>query len=204
MSYDSNTNLITVNTDGNHNFSVNDIVTVNGASPSEYSGNFTIVADSFGLTSFAANPRDGETPGQTTASGATITVKLANGYFAETEVAVPPRMYAVETNTLVGGKDIQFEIPGQTTTVKEEQFTTPQAGLVTIPDASLGNVSGCIIQIQAPGGGGADSDTDGQNGGYAEIGITVDGTFYTIRAQGGFGGQAGVDGGAGGLSLIPI
>ena len=198
MSYDSNTNLITVNTDGNHNFSVNDIVTVNGASPSEYSGNFTIVADSFGLTSFAANPRDGETPGQTTASGATITVKLANGYFAETEVAVPPRMYAVDTNTLVGGKDIQFEIPGQTTTVKEEQFTTPQAGLVTIPDASLGNVSGCIIQIQAPGGGGADSDTDGQNGGYAEIGITVDGTFYTIRAQGGFGGQAGVDGGAGG------
>ena len=198
MSYDSNTDLITVNTDGNHNFSVNDIVTVNGASPSEYSGNFTIVADSFGLTSFAAPPRDGETPGQTTASGSSITVKLANGYFAETEVAVPPRMYAVDTNTLVGGKDIQFEIPGQTTTVKEEQFTTPQAGLVTIPDASLGNVSGCIIQIQAPGGGGADSDTDGQNGGYAEIGITVDGTFYTIRAQGGFGGQAGVDGGAGG------
>lgn len=63
---------------------------------------------------------------------------------------MPPRMYAVDTNTLVGGKDIQFEIPGQTTTVKEEQFTTPQAGLVTIPDASLGNVSGCIIQIQAP------------------------------------------------------
>ena len=26
-----------------------------------------------------------------------------------------------------------------------------------------------------------------QNGGFAEIGIPVDGTFYTIRAQGGFG-----------------
>ena len=198
MSYDVNSGLITVNTDGNHNFSVNDIVTVNGASPSEFSGNFTVLADSFGLTSFAVNPRDGETPGQTSATGASITVKLANGYFAETEVVVPPKMYAVDTNTLVGGKDIQFEIPGQTTTVKEEQFTVPQAGLVTIPDASLGNVSGCIIQIQAPGGGGADSDTDGQNGGFAEIGITVDGTFYTIRCQGGFGGQAGVDGGAGG------
>ena len=198
MSYDVNSGLITVNTDGNHNFSVNDIVTVNGASPSEFSGNFTVLADSFGLTSFAVNPRDGETPGQTSASGASITVKLANGYFAETEVVVPPKMYAIDTNTLVGGKDIQFEIPGQTTTVKEEQFTVPQAGLVTIPDASLGNVSGCIIQIQAPGGGGADSDTDGQNGGFAEIGITVDGTFYTIRCQGGFGGQAGTDGGAGG------
>ena len=198
MTYDSNTNLITVNTDGNHNFSVNDIITINGASPSEYSGNFTVLADSFSLTSFAMNPRDGETPGATTASGASITAKLANGYFAEVEVTVPPRAYVVDNNTLVGGKDIQFEIPGQTTTVKEEQFTVPQAGLVTIPDASLGNVSGCIIQLQAPGGGGADSDTDGQNGGFAEIGITVDGTFYTIRAQGGFGGQAGVDGGAGG------
>ena len=198
MTYDSNTDLITVNTDGNHNFSVNDIVTINGASPSEYSGNFTVLADSFSLTSFAMNPRDGETPGATTASGASITAKLANGYFAEVEVTVPPRAYVVDTNTLVGGKDIQFEIPGQTTTVKEEQFTVPQAGLVTIPDASLGNVSGCIIQLQAPGGGGADSDTDGQNGGFAEIGITVDGTFYTIRAQGGFGGQAGTSGGAGG------
>ena len=198
MTYDSNTNLITVNTDGNHNLSVNDIITINGASPSEFSGNFTVLADSFSLTSFAMNPRDGETPGQTTASGSTITVKLANGYFADVEVVVPPRAYVVDANTLVGGKDIQFEIPGQTTTVKEEQFTVPQAGLVTIPDASLGNVNGCIIQIQAPGGGGADSDTDGQNGGFAEIGITVDGTFYTIRAQGGFGGQAGTAGGAGG------
>ena len=198
MIYDSITNLITVNTDGNHNFSVNDIVTINGASPSEYSGNFTVLADSFSLTSFAMNPRDGETPSQGTASGASITAKLANGYFAEVEVTVPPRAYVVDANTLVGGKDIQFEIPGQTTTVKEEQFTVPQAGLVTIPDASLGNVSGCIIQLQAPGGGGADSDTDGQNGGFAEIGITVDGTFYTIRAQGGFGGQAGTSGGAGG------
>ncbi|MBB12972.1 MAG: hypothetical protein CMC78_02250 [Flavobacteriaceae bacterium] len=198
MTYDSNTDLIIVNTDGNHNFSVNDIVTINGASPSEYSGNFTIGVDGFSLTAFSVPPRDGETPGQATASGSSITVKLANGYFAESEVVVPPRAYVIDATTLVGGKEIQFEVPGQTTTIKEANFTTPQAGLVTIPDAGQGTISGCIIQIQAPGGGGADSDTDGQNGGFAEIGLTVDGTFYTIRANGGGGGTAGQASGAGG------
>ena len=54
------------------------------------------------------------------------------------------------------------------------------------------------LTVQAPGGGGADSDTDGTDGGYAEIGLTVDGTFYTIKAFGGGGGTAGNSGGAGG------
>ena len=52
--------------------------------------------------------------------------------------------------------------------------------------------------MRSPGGGAADSDNDGLNGGYAEIGITVDGTFYTIRAVGGGGGTRGSAGGAGG------
>ena len=123
---------------------------------------------------------------------------MANGYFVDSEIVVPPRAYVVDTNTLVGGKQVQFDIPGNAFTIKEETFTTPQAALVTVPDASGGTVTGCTIQLNAPGGGGADSDTDGQNGGYAEIGITVDGTFYTVRAQGGNGGQAGISGGAGG------
>jgi len=194
VTYDANTNLITVNTDGNHNLSVNDIVTVDNASPSEYSGNFTIVATGFGLGTFSVEPRTGEVPQSSPASGSSIIVKLANGYFVDTEVVVPPRAYVVDTNTLVGGKQVQFDIPGNSFTIKEETFTTPQAALVTVPDASGGTVTGCIIQLNAPGGGGADSDTDGQNGGYAEVGITVDGTFYTIRAEGGSGGTAGNSG----------
>ena len=198
ITYDGSTGYITINTDGSHGLKIDDIVTVNGATPAEYNGNFTIIPDGFGNANFNVLPRTGEIPGSSPATGTNITVKLANGYFVEQEVVVAPRMYAVDANTLVGGKTIQFEIPGNAITVKEETFITPQAALVTIPDASLGEVTGTTITMQAPGGGGADSDTDGQSAGYCEIGITVDGTFYTIRAEGGFGGEAGDAGGAGG------
>ena len=198
ITYDAPSGYITVNTDGSHGLKIDDIVTVNGATPAEYSGNFTVIADGFANANFNVLPRTGEIPGSSPATGNNITVKLANGYFVEQEVVVAPRMYAVDSNTLVGGKTIQFEIPGNAITVKEETFITPQAALVTIPDASLGEVTGTTITMQAPGGGGADSDTDGQSAGYCEVGITVDGTFYTIRAEGGFGGEAGDAGGAGG------
>ena len=206
VTYDSASGFITINTDGAHNLSVGDIVTVDGASPSEFSGNFTIIPDGFGNTSFNVLPREGETPSQNSASGGFITVKLANGYFVDQEVVVPPRAYVVDNNTLVGGKQVVFDIPGNAITVKEETFTTPLATIVTVPDASLGEVTGTTITMQAPGGGGADSDTDGQDGGYCEIGITVDGTFYTIRAEGGRGGNSGANGsggGAGGTLIVP-
>ena len=52
--------------------------------------------------------------------------------------------------------------------------------------------------MRSPGGGGADSDTDGANAGYAEVGVTVNGNFYVVRVNGGQGGTAGNSGGAGG------
>ena len=205
MAYDSNTGYITINTDGAHNLSVGDIVTVNGANPTSYSGNFTIIADSFANESFNVLPRDGEIPASTPATG-TITLKLANGYFVDTEVTSPPRAYVVDTNTLVGGKQIVYDIPGNAITVKDEEFDSPGSAVVTSPPASAGDVTGMYLTVQAPGGGGADSDTDGTDGGYAEIGLTVDGTFYTIKAFGGGGGTAGNSGGAGGAGgtlLVP-
>jgi hypothetical protein len=198
VTYDSVTDLITVNCDGNHNLSIGDIITINQATPSEFSGNFTIVATGFGLGSFSVGPRDGETPQQATAGGTGITVQLANGYFTETEVVIAPRAYVVDNTTLVGGKQIQFDIPGNSFVISQSTFTTPQGGIISVPDASGGQISGCSITMNAPGGGGADSDNDGQNGGYAEVGITVDGTFYTIRAVGGGGGTSGSGGGSGG------
>ena len=205
MAYDSNTGYITINTDGAHNLSVGDIVTVNGANPTSYSGNFTIISDSFANESFNVLPRDGEIPASTPATG-TITLKLANGYFVDTEVTSPPRAYVVDTNTLVGGKQIVYDIPGNAITVKDEEFDSPGSAVVTSPPASAGDVTGMYLTVQAPGGGGADSDTDGTDGGYAEIGLTVDGTFYTIKAFGGGGGTAGNSGGAGGAGgtlLVP-
>ena len=206
ITYDSNTDLITINCSGNHGFDVGDIVTVNQATPSEFAGNFTIVATGFGLSSFSVEPRDGETPQQATAGGSGLSVQLANGYFAEQETTQPPRAYVVDGDTLIGGQAIQFDIPGNSFIISETDIDTPQGGVVPIPNQSSGEISGCSITLRAPGGGGADSDNDGLNGGYAEIGITVDGTFYTIRAEGGGGGtrgSAGGAGGAGGTLIIP-
>ena len=197
ITYDSNTNYITINTDGSHNLSVGDIVTVEGTNESFYNGNFTVIADAFSNASLNVLPRDGETPTSSPATG-NGRIKLANGYFVETPTTAPPRAYVVDNNTLVGGKQVVYEIPGNAITIKEETFITPQASVVTAPAASEGDVTGTYIQVQAPGGGGADSDTDGANAGYCEIGLTVDNVFYTIRVNGGSGGTAGAGGGAGG------
>ena len=197
MTYDSNTGFITVNTDGAHNLSVGDIVTVNGATPLAYSGNFTVVADTFSVANFNVLPRDGEIPGSSPAIGI-ITVKLANGYFVDTELEQPPRAYVIDTNTLVGGKQVVYDIPGTSITIKEEKLDAPGAAIVTSPPASAGDVTGTFITMRAPGGGGADSDTDGANAGYAEVGVTVNGNFYIIKVNGGGGGTAGNSGGAGG------
>ena len=198
MTYDSNTGYITINTDGAHGLSVDDIVSVNGAAPAEYSGSFTIIANGFGSTSFNVLPRTGEIPTQTPATG-TITVKLASGYFAETEVLDPPRAYVVDANTKVGGKVSEFEIPGNAITIQETTIDIPNtAQNITIPAASLGIVSGMYIELQAPGGGGADSDNDGTDGGQSKVSFFHDGSFYEIIALGGGGGTAGNSGGAGG------
>ena len=197
MTYDANTGFITINTDGAHNLSVGDIVTVNGAQPLDYSGNFTVVADTFSIANFNVLPRDGEIPASSPATG-NISVKLANGYFVDTELELPPRAYVVDTNTLVGGKQVVYDIPGTSITIKEETLSAPGATIATVPNPSLGEVTGTFITMRAPGGGGADSDTDGANAGYAEVGVTVNGNFYTIRVNGGGGGTAGNSGGAGG------
>ena len=197
ITYDGATGYITVNTDGSHNLSVSDIVTVEGTNESFYNGNFTVIADAFSNASFNVLPRDGETPTSSPATG-NARVKLANGYFVETPTTAPPRAYVVDNNTLVGGKQVVYEIPGNAITIKEETFITPQASVVTAPAASEGDVTGTYIQVQAPGGGGADSDTDGASAGYCEIGLTVDNVFYTIRVNGGSGATSGGGGGAGG------
>ena len=197
MTYDANTGYITINTDGAHNLSVGDIVTVNGAQPLDYSGNFTVTADTFSIANFNVLPRDGEIPASSPATG-NISVKLANGYFVDTELELPPRAYVVDTNTLVGGKQVVYDIPGTSITIKEETLSAPGATIATVPNPSLGEVTGTFITMRAPGGGGADSDTDGANAGYAEVGVTVNGNFYTIKVNGGGGGTAGNSGGAGG------
>ena len=197
--YDPSTGLITFNTDGNHGFAVGDNVAVSNVSPAQFSGVFTVVAAGFGAAVFAAEPRTGETPNVNNGVvGAGANVKLAGGYFVEEEITQPPRAYVIDSNTLVGGKQAEFEIPGNAITLSSETITTPQSQVIPLPDPNLGDVIGIQIILEAPGGGGADSDTDGGNGGTASVTLDVDGNLYTITANGGSGGQAGNSGGAGG------
>ena len=202
VTYDSGSGFITVNTDGSHGLAIGDVITINGALPAQYSGNFTIVSDGFGNAAFNVLPRAGEIPASSPASGNAITVKLANGYFVEQEIAQSPRMWPVDNATLVGGKQIDFEIPGDAIIIQDDIFSTPQAATVNVPDASLGEVIAIEIIMTAPGGGGADQDTDGQDAGDASITIDVDGELKTIYCRGGDGGQAGNSGGAGGSGGI--
>ena len=197
MIYDAALNRIIIDTDGNHGFGVGDVITINGAAPQQYSGNFTVLAEGLASQTIYVEPRPGEIPGSSPATG-TISVKLANGYFVSQEIIVPPRAYVVDSDTKVGGKQEVFEIPGNAITLKETIINTPSSQTVTVPDASQGEVIGIEVIMTAPGGGGADSDTDGLNGGYASFSIDVDGTLYTIYCYGGQGGQAGNSGGAGG------
>ena len=199
VTYDSGTGFITVNTNGNHGFSNGDNITISGVTPSEFGGAFTVVANGISAESFNVLPRTGETPSGTTGTvGTGANVKLSSGYFVEQEITQPPRAYVVDGNTLVGGKQVEFEIPGNAITLKEETLSGSGSAVVSTPDPTLGEVIGIEIIMTAGGGGGADSDNDGANGGNASVTLDVDGTLYTISANGGQGGNSGNTGGAGG------
>ena len=208
VTYDPSSGYITFNTDGNHGFAVGDNIVASNVSPAEFAGVFTVEAAGFGATNFNVLPRPNETPpinNAVVASGANV--KLAGGYFVEEEITQSPRAYVIDNNTLVGGKQAEFEIPGNAITIASETITTPSSAVVPIPNPNLGTVIGIQIILEAPGGGGADSDTDGGNGGSASVTLDVDGDLYTITANGGSGGQAGNSGGAGGQGgtlSIPI
>ena len=199
VTYDSNTGFITVNTNGNHGFNSGDNVSISGVTPIEYSGAFTVIPDGLSAESFNVLPRTGEVPNVSTGVlGAGANVKLSAGYFVEQEITQPPRAYVVDGNTLVGGKQAEFEIPGNAITLKEETITGQGSAVISTPDPNLGEVIGIEIIMTAGGGGGADSDNDGTDGLNAQVTLDVDGTLYTISANGGKGGTAGNSGGAGG------
>ena len=44
----------------------------------------------------------------------------------------------------------------------EETITSPESRTISVPDPALGEVIGIEAIMTAPGGGGADSDNDGQ------------------------------------------
>lgn len=186
--------IITVSSDGAHGLEAGNIVTIIGATPAEYSGNFEVRADGLTLDQFTVATDNG-TPA-TSPAGGFIVGKLANGFFVQ-ETSVPqPRAYIVEISTKVGGKIQEFEIPGNLETIQTDSLDS--AGSKNISAPAGVTLFGMRGELTAPGGGGATSTSGGGDGGEARLTMTVDGVSYTIIAYGGDGGQAGNSGAAGG------
>ena len=78
--------VITVSSDGAHGLEAGNIVTIQGATPTEYNGNFEVRTEGLTLDQFTINTDNG-TPASSPAGGF-IVGKLANGFFAE-ETSTP-------------------------------------------------------------------------------------------------------------------
>ena len=186
--------VITVSSDGAHGLEAGNIVTIQGATPTEYNGNFEVRTEGLTLDQFTINTDNG-TPASSPAGGF-IVGKLANGFFAEETSTPQPRAYIVENSTKVGGKIDEFEIPGNLQTIQTDSLNSAGSDNISAPSGVT--LFGMRGELTAPGGGGGSSTAGGGDGGEARLTMTVDGVSYTIIARGGDGGQAGNSGGSGG------
>ncbi len=190
----------TVATAEPHGYSAGDWITITGATPAEYNGSFQILADGLTSSGFKYDPTSASQPNPpaTSPAGGTPTVKLAAGTFEDVASIPAPRAYTIDNQTIVGGKATTIIIPGSGVTFQDDELLAPGTITMNPVPASTGEVTQIEINLIAPGGGGATSDDDGTDAGYAYAIFTVDGTTYEVRVNGGDGGQKGSDGGAGG------
>ena len=181
------TNL-TVIFSGSHPFSIGQNITIQGAAD-QLNGTYEIIADSFSAAVFKAETNK-------IGSSSTGTAKLASGYFQEFPVTPTPRVWIVDNNTTIGGKEIIVIQPGEGEERFAEVFDTGTANIA----ASAGgeNITSYMISMAGGGGGGGGSTGNGDDGGDTEVTLNVDGTPYTITCTGGSGGASGNAGGAGG------
>lgn len=193
----ANGTQLTVIFSGSHNFAIGNNVVIDGAAGG-LNGTYEIIADGFSAATFKALT----TKNGSTSSG---TVRLATGYFQEFPVTPTPRVWIVDNNTSIGGKEIIVIQPGE----GEERFSIEASNgeSGTIPASAGGeNITSYLITMGAGGGGGGGSTGNGGDGTATSLTLTVDGTPYTITCLGGSGGKsgnAGGQGGAGGIYSIP-
>ena len=203
ITFSSGTGLATAVCVGPHGFAVGDFVSIAGAIPDQYNGTVEIGEDGFSAEGFTYVPLT--TPSLNSASG-NMTVKLAAGTFSDETSTPAPRLYPIDDQTTIGGKVDVDELPGVGTVFQDDDLTSQGTFTLTPVAASAGTVTRIDIELQAPGGGGAGSFSDGTSGGYAYFTINVGGSDYTVYAYGGGGGTAGTSGGAGGSGgsfLVP-
>ena len=204
--YDSGNNYVLVTTQEAHGFSKGDYITIQGAIPDTagmYNGTFQILDSQFSSDSFTYTPES--TPTLGTAAG-TISVRIAAGTFEDVTTTPAPRLYAIDGQTVIGGKADIFTPPGTGTIFQTDELLSQGSFTLPAVAASEGIVTRIDIDLRAPGGGGGGTSGDGGTGGYAYVTLDIGGTTYTCYAYGGGGGQAGDNGGSGGSGgtyLVP-
>ena len=180
--------VITVIFVGTHEFDIGDNVILSNTQTS-LDGAYTILAANFTTSSFQALCDE-------TQSAGFGSVRLASGYFTEVPVTPTPRVWVVDDNTTIGGKEIIVTTPG---TGEERFLNVYDSGTANIASTAGGeNITSYTLRIAGGGGGGGGSSGSGGNGFDSSVTLTVDGNPYTVTAGGGLGGQAGTNGGQGG------
>ena len=199
--YDANSSTILFTLSEQHTFDVGQYVTIGGVSPSGFNGDYE-VTEIDGNDNFTVSVDS--SPGATAGTGGVA--RLALGRFEETLVTPAPRLYPVDAATVIGQKVTTVEVPGTGILFQEETLTTSGTISMTPVSPSAGTVTKIEIDLYGPGGGGANSTTDGTAAGYSYVTFEIDGQTFTLYAGGGTGGQDGNSGGAaggGGAVTIP-
>lgn len=196
LTYTSSGNYVTVTTTNTHSFTSGSYITISGATPSQYNGTFQVLSTGITTTTFRYTPTS--TPSSSTSSG-TIVLKAADGYFSTQTTTQEPRCWVVDNLTVIGGKPITSTTPGTGVDLQSGELTS--AGSTTL-SASSGNVTNIQWQLQSPGGGGANTSSNGGTGGNTSASFTLDGVNYVIRVTGGGGGTSGSGGGTGGSAGV--
>tara|TARA_B100000427_G_scaffold285881_1_gene259567 strand:+ start:8126 stop:14650 length:6525 start_codon:yes stop_codon:yes gene_type:complete len=180
--------VLTIIFTANHTFEIGDNIILSNTQTS-LDGAYTILEANFTLASFQCLCDE-------TQSAGFGSVRLASGYFTEVPVTPTPRVWVVDDNTVIGGKEIIVTTPG---TGEERFINTYDSGTANIAANAGGeNITSYTMRIAGGGGGGGGSSGSGGNGFDSSVTLTVDGNPYTITAGGGQGGQAGTNGGQGG------
>ena len=191
--YDAGTSTILFTLSEQHAFDVGQYVTVGGVNPAGFNGDYEIVeVDSPEEITVSTDTN----PGSTAGSGGVVS--LALGTFEENEVTPAPRLYVVDNATVIGQKVTTVSVPGTGVLFQEEILESNGTISMSPVAASSGTVTKIEVDLYGTGGGGANSTTDGTDGGYAYVNFEIDGQNFTVYAYGGDGGTDGNSGGAGG------
>ena len=198
---------ITCVTENDHNFAVDDWITFLDVGAG-YNGTYQIIAEGFNTNTFKVEPNSAPAAGNGDATGK---VREAAGYFSDVTTIPDPKVWVVDDQTRIGGKEILSTTPDDYEPVPGYEQKITSSGTIVKSAASGGDkVRLYKLTLVAPGGGGGGSQGNGLVGGNASatFDFTINGvkSQYTVYAYGGSGGtagNAGGNGGTGGGFLVP-